>query len=59
MTTPQPNDEPPTSYPSSWRPREAPISDDEPLEPLAVEAYIGSLSQTELTLLLARARGDR
>jgi hypothetical protein len=55
MTT-QPDDAPSTAYPSAWRPREAPIPDDE-LDPPDVEAYIGSLTPTELTLLLARARG--
>jgi hypothetical protein len=49
------DDAPPTAYPPSWRPREAPIPDDE-LEPLEVETYIASLSPAELQSLLTRAR---
>jgi hypothetical protein len=53
MAPPEPE---PTAYPSAWRPRGAPIPDDE-LEPLEVETYIGSLSAAQLQALLARARG--
>jgi hypothetical protein len=51
-------DEAPTEYPSAWRPRGAPVPDDE-LEPLAVETFLASLSATEFQALMARVRGLR
>jgi hypothetical protein len=51
-TTPEPVDD---SYPDAWKPRERVQRDDE-LEPLAVEAFIASLSPAELQSLLTRAR---
>jgi hypothetical protein len=56
MTTPEPDEAPSTAYPSAWRPRGAPIPDDE-LDPPDVEAYLGSLTPAQLQALLARARG--
>ena len=45
-------------YPPSWGPRGAPVPDEE-LPPPEVEAYIGLLTPAELSLLLARAKGQR
>jgi hypothetical protein len=43
-------------YPDAWKPRER-VELDEALEPLAVEAWLASLSAVEFAQLVARARG--
>lgn len=52
MTTPEPPDD---QYPSSWRPRWAPVPESE-LAPLEVETYIASLSTSEHALMMARVK---
>jgi hypothetical protein len=55
MTSTEPDD---SSYPPSWRPREA-VERDNALEPLAIERHLAALSERELTLMLQRIRAMR
>ena len=51
-------DQPPTDYPSAWKPREA-RERDRALDLTAAEAWLGSLSPAELQAALQRGRGGQ